>query len=57
MDWDPEVRAKLNRFLQAQEVASAQLKGDQKIPSAQQKVIAIYLRRDPRDIYTDIPPP
>lgn len=37
--------------------ASAQLKGEAKIAAAEQKVIAIYLRRSPRDIYTDIPPP
>ncbi len=37
--------------------AAAMLKGSAKIPPAQQKVIAIYLRRSPRDLYTDIPPP
>jgi hypothetical protein len=42
---------------ETEKVVLAQLKGDEKIASAQQKVIAIYLRRDPRDIYTDIPPP
>jgi predicted nucleic acid-binding Zn-ribbon protein len=40
-----------------EDVAAAQLKGEAKIAAAQQKVIAIYLRRNPRDIYTDIPPP
>jgi hypothetical protein len=41
----------------SEDEAAAMLKGTQKIPSAQQKVVAIYLRRSPRDIYTDIPPP
>jgi hypothetical protein len=38
-------------------MAAGQLKGDEKMAPAQQKVVAIYLRRNPRDIFTDIPPP
>jgi hypothetical protein len=37
--------------------ASAMLKGDAKIGPDKQQILAIYLRREPRDIFTDIPPP
>jgi hypothetical protein len=37
--------------------ASAMLKGDAKIGADKQQILAIYLRREPRDIFTDIPPP
>jgi hypothetical protein len=37
--------------------ATAMLKGEQKIDPAAQKLIAIYLRADMRDLFTDIPPP
>lgn len=42
---------------ETEDMAAAQLKGEEKIAAPQQKVIAIYLRKDPRKIYTDIPPP
>jgi hypothetical protein len=38
-------------------VAAAMLKGEEKIDPAAQKLIAIYLRADMRDLFTDIPPP
>jgi lambda repressor-like predicted transcriptional regulator len=38
-------------------VAAVMLKGEQKIDPAGQKIIAIYLRKDLRDLFTDIPPP
>src|SRR5262249_7063679 len=37
--------------------ATAMLKGDEKIDPAAQKLVAIYLRADMRDLFTDIPPP
>jgi len=37
--------------------AAAILKGKEKIDPAAQKLIAIYLRADMRDLFTDIPPP
>lgn len=41
----------------SEDTAAGKIKGDDKIEPAEQKVIAIYLRRSPRDIFTDIPPP
>jgi hypothetical protein len=50
--------AKLAEILPApEEVATAMLNGKQKIDAAAQKMIAVYLRREPRDIFTDIAPP
>jgi hypothetical protein len=37
--------------------ATAKLKGAEKLNPEQQKALALYLRRDPRDLYTDIAPP
>lgn len=37
--------------------AAAMIKGEEQIPPAAQRTIAIFLRRNPRDIFTDIPPP
>lgn len=50
--------AKLAELLPAsEEVVTAMLNGEQKIDPAAQKMIAVYLRREPRDIFTDIAPP
>jgi len=38
-------------------VAAAMLKGEEKLDTQAQKLAAIYLRADPRDLFTDIPPP
>ena len=38
-------------------ITAATLKGEQKTDPAAQKLIAIYLRADMRDLFTDIPPP
>jgi hypothetical protein len=38
-------------------VATTMLKGKEKIDPAAQKLIAIYLRADMRDLFTDMPPP
>jgi hypothetical protein len=38
-------------------VVMTKLKGQERIGPDEQRVIAMYLRRDPRQIYTDIPPP
>jgi hypothetical protein len=49
--------AKLAEHLEvSEEVAKAMLAGQKEMNTAQQKIVAIYLRRDPRDIFTDIPP-
>lgn len=40
-----------------EEAATAILKGEQVIEPAQQKVVAICLRKTPRELFTDIPPP
>jgi hypothetical protein len=37
--------------------AEAIMKGDQKADPHQQKLISVYLRQNPRDIFTDLPPP
>jgi hypothetical protein len=39
-----------------EEVVESIVKGLQTADAEQQKVIAIYLRRNKRDIFTDIPP-
>jgi hypothetical protein len=39
------------------ETAADMLKGKDKMDGDQQKLVAIYLRADPRDLFTDIPPP
>jgi hypothetical protein len=50
--------AKLAEHLGVSEAdAASMLKGDSKIDSDKQQILAIYLRREPRDIFTDIPPP
>jgi hypothetical protein len=50
--------AELASHLGASETAAAaMLKGEKKIDPAAQKLIAIYLRADMRDLFTDIPPP
>jgi hypothetical protein len=69
---DRWVRGDLTPDLEAQHLSAATLaehlgvskaaaesivKGEEKIDAAQQKITAIYLRREPRDIFTDIPPP
>lgn len=38
-------------------VAETKLGGQAEIKPAEQQTIALYLRRDPRDLFTDIPPP
>jgi len=38
-------------------VAAAMLKGEQKLDPDAQKLTAIYLRADQRDLFTDMPPP
>jgi len=37
--------------------ADDMLKGKQKMDADEQKLVAVYLRADPRDLFTDIPPP
>ncbi len=37
--------------------ADDMLKGKQKMDTDEQKLVAVYLRADPRDLFTDIPPP
>jgi hypothetical protein len=39
------------------DTALTMLKGEKEIDSVKQQLIAIYLRREPREIFTDIPPP
>jgi len=63
-DLTPELQAQglslttLASYLGVNETAAAaMLKGEQKIDPAAQKLIAIYLRGDMRDLFTDIPPP
>jgi hypothetical protein len=63
-DLTPELTAQglsiaaLAGHLGATETAvAAMLKGEEKIDPAAQKLIAIYLRADMRDLFTDIPPP
>jgi hypothetical protein len=41
----------------SEEAVRSMLEGNEKIDPTQQRTIALYLRREPRDIYTDIPPP
>ena len=49
--------AKLAELLGVHEtVVTAMLSGKQKIDATAQKIIAVYLRREPRDIFTDIAP-
>jgi lambda repressor-like predicted transcriptional regulator len=38
-------------------VAAAMIEGAEKLDAQAQKVAAIYLRADPRDLFTDMPPP
>jgi hypothetical protein len=38
-------------------IAAAMLKGEQKLDPEAQKLTAIYLRGDQRDLFTDMPPP
>ncbi len=40
-----------------EETTEAMLKGEQKMDTDSQKLVAISLRADPRDLFTDIPPP
>jgi hypothetical protein len=40
-----------------EETTAAMLKGEQKMDTDSQKLVAIYLRADPRELFTDIPPP
>jgi hypothetical protein len=40
-----------------EETTATMLKGEQKMDADTQKLVAIYLRADPRDLFTDIPPP
>jgi hypothetical protein len=39
------------------ETTTAMLKGEKEIDPSQQKLLAVALRLDPREIYTDVPPP
>jgi lambda repressor-like predicted transcriptional regulator len=41
----------------SERVAAAMLAGEEKLDPEAQKLVAIYLRGDPRDLFTDIPPP
>ena len=38
-------------------VATAMRRGQEKLDRAAQKVVALYLRADPHDLFTDMPPP
>jgi hypothetical protein len=38
-------------------IAAAMLKGEERLDAQAQKVVALYLRADPRDVFTDMPPP
>jgi hypothetical protein len=38
-------------------VATAMVEGEEKLDAQAQKVVALYLRADPRDLFTDMPPP
>jgi hypothetical protein len=50
--------AKLAEYLAVSEtVATSMLKGEERVNPGQQQLIAIFLRREQRDIFTDIPPP
>ena len=49
--------AKLADYLAVSEaVAGDMIKGKEKITVPQQSIIALYMRREPREIFTDIPP-
>src|SRR5262249_10524729 len=37
-------------------VAAGMIKGSEKMTGPQQSIVSLYLRREPRDIFTDIPP-
>lgn len=38
-------------------VIETKLKGEQEMNAGEQEVVSLYLRREPRDLFTDIPPP
>ena len=39
------------------QLAAAMVQGTEKLDAQAQKLTAIYLRADPRDLFTDMPPP
>jgi lambda repressor-like predicted transcriptional regulator len=41
----------------SERVATAMVEGEEKLDAQAQKVVALYLRADPRDLFTDMPPP
>ena len=50
--------AKLASYLgKSEDIVAPMIEGAEKMDPVEQKTIALYLRRDPRELFTDIPPP